>query len=187
MGKIDLTAEQKRELEANNSLILPLEGAVRSGRGTYHNPVTGMELRNSPMDNWHMWLRLRQGWKLGPASPELRAKWAAGEENRRKADDAMVEEHVASDEHRESEKSRFDDAVKEATAVAVTAVLEKLEIDLPGKTGAESTAPAPAPEGEPEGVQLPLWGSDATPETDTKLIVSEASQPALQLVGQGKE
>ena len=163
MGKINLTAEQKRELEANNSLILPQEGAVGQGRGTYHNPVTGKELRNSPMDNWHMWLRLRQGWKLGPASSELREKWAIREQELRVAEEARVAEYVASQGHVDGERTRFNEAVQEATALAVAATLEKLEIDLPGKSGAESgkAAPAPAPEGDPEGVQLPLWEADS--------------------------
>ena len=126
MGKITLTSEEKAELESNNVLIQPHEGAVRPGMGTYHNPVTGKEIIH-PVDPYHLMKRLRQGWKLGSAPSELK---------------------------------------------------EKLGIALPDNRGAEEAAPAPVPEEtDPEGVQLPLWGSDATPETDIKLIVSEASRP----------
>ncbi len=183
MGKITLTPEQEAELEANNSLILPHPGAKRNGKGTFHNPVTGKEVHNQPMDPYHLMRRLRQGWQIGPASPELKEKWPIREAELKAEDDAMVAEYVASHEHEEDQRTRYNEDVKSA----VLAVLDQLGIALPGKSGAEKAAPAPAPEDNPEGTQLPLWGSDATPETDTKLIVSEASRPDLHLVDLRKE
>ncbi|KKM86939.1 hypothetical protein LCGC14_1274000 [marine sediment metagenome] len=183
MGKFNITSEQEEELKGSDSTTpVPLKGAAGQGKGTYHNPVTGREII-SLMDPYHIMKRLRQGWQLGPASPELKEKWAIREAELREEDDRMEAEYVASNEHRDAEKSRFNEAV----TTAVAAVLEKLEVALPGKSGAESTAPAPAPEGEPEETQLPLWGSDATPETDTKLTVSEASRPDLRLVDTRKD
>lgn len=179
MGKINLTPEQQVELEANNSLILPHPGAKRNGSGTFHNPVTGREIHRQPLDVYHLMKRLRQGWQLGPASPELREKWVIREAELKAEDDASVAEFVASNEHVDNERARFNDAV----TTAVTAVLEKLEVDLPSKPGAEQSTPAPASEDNHEGTQLSLFASvDAPPETETKHVVSEASQPALHLV-----
>ena len=179
MGKFNISPEQKEQLKSSDSTTpVPIEGAAGQGKGTYHNPVTGREIQ-SLLDPYHLMLRLRQGWRVGPASPELREKWKIREAELRAKDDRMVAEYVASHEHQESEKTRFNEAVTEAVA----AVLEKLEIDLPGKTGAEPAAPAPAPEGNPEGVQLSFDLSvDAPPESETKHVVSQASQPALHLV-----
>lgn len=127
MGKISLTREEKAELESSNVLIMPHEGAVRPGMGTYHNPATGKEIRH-PIDPYHIMRRLRQGWKLGPAPPELREKWAVSQ------------------------------------------------------VGAGSSVPAPASR------QLDFFASiDAPPESETKRVVSQASQPALQLAGHREE
>ncbi len=152
MGKFNITSEQEEELKGSDSTTpVPLEGAAGQGKGIYHNPVTGREI-TSLRDPYHIMLRLRQGWQLGPASPELKEKWLLRAVELREEDDAMEAEYVASNEHRDAEKARFNEAV----TTAVAAVLEKLEVDLPGKSGAESTAPAPAPEGKLEGAQLPL-------------------------------
>jgi hypothetical protein len=189
MGKFNISPEQKEELKHGDSTTpVLIDEAAGQGRGTYHNPVTGQELRNARMDNWHMWLRLRQGWQLGPASPELREKWKIREAELRAEDDAMEEKHLSSQEHVDSERARFNDAVTAAAEVAAKAILEKLGIDLPGKSGAEveaaSPAAAPAPEGEQLAFNLP---EDAPSESETKLVVSQASRPELHLVGQERE
>jgi len=182
---ITLTPEEKAEVKREAFLIRELPGASGVPSGTFHNPVTGKEIHNQPIDSYHLMRRLRQGWQLGPASPELKEKWLVREAELREEDDRMVAEYTASDEHREDEAGRFNEAV----TTAVTAVLEKLGIDLPGNVGAEKAASAPAAPEEQEnteGVQLPLWGSDATPESETKQIVSQASRP-LQVVDLRKE
>ena len=77
-----LTPEEKVELEQKNSLVLPLPGANATVSGTFHNPVTGQELLNQPIDPYHLPRRLRRGWRMGPAPAELKAKWEAGAEER---------------------------------------------------------------------------------------------------------
>jgi len=156
MGKITLTPEEDARLKANDSLILPLPGAKRNGTATFHNPVTGKEIFNQPIDPYHLMRRLRQGWQLGPSSPELKEKWITRAEELRVTEEARVAEYVATHGPVEPDKDQFSEAVK----AAVTAVLEKLGHSLPA--GAESTTrPAPAAEvKEPEGKQLPLWGAD---------------------------
>jgi hypothetical protein len=141
--------------------------------------VTGKEIHNQPLDAYHLMKRLRQGWQLGPASPELKEKWAIREVELREEDDERVAEFVSSNEHVDSEKARFDEAVQ----ATVAAVLEKLGIDLPDKSGVEKAVPTPAPEAQEnrEGTQLRL-PFDAPSESETKHVVSQASQPALSLV-----
>ncbi len=173
MGKFTMTSDQKEELKRNNATTpVPIEGAAGQSKATYHNPVTGQEIR-SLADPYHSALRRRQGWQWGPASPELKEKWAIRAAELRAEDDRQVAEYVASHEHVESERARFNEAVTSA----VTQVLDKLGIDLPDKSGVEKSAPAP------EGKQLALFApTDAPSETDTKPVVSEASRPALHLV-----
>lgn len=180
MGKFDISPEQKEELKHGDSTTpVPIEGASGQGKGTYHNPVTGREIQ-SLLDPYHLMLRLRQGWRLGPASPELREKWVVREAELRAEDDARVAEYVASQEHVDSEAARFNDAV----TAAVTAVLDKLGVNLPDKSGAESGEPAPAPASEePEGTQLSFdLPSDAPSESGLEHVVPQASRPELHLV-----
>ena len=151
MGKFNLTPDQVAQVERENSLILPLPGSTGSESGTFHNPVTGQEIINQPLDAFHRSRRQRQGWQTGPASPELKQKWVIREEELRIEDDERVAKYLASNEHQESMDSQaqgFNDAV----ASAVAQVLEKLGVELP-KT------------------------ADAPTETDTKQQVSEASRP----------
>jgi hypothetical protein len=181
VGKIELTPEEKARLESEDFLVFEDRGAKRPGYGTYHNPVTGQEISH-PTDPPHMTNRLRQGWRLGPASPELREKWKVRQAELKAEDDRRVEEYVRSNEGQAAQKEAFTSAVQ----TAVTAVLEQMGIS-PEKAGVTQAAPetTPAPvEPEPrEGTQLPLWTADAPAETDTKLSVSEASRPDLRLVG----
>ena len=190
MAKFTVTPEQLEELKSGDSTTpMPMEGVNRSGTGTFHNPVTGREIHNQPMDLAQWSRKLAKGWKTGPASPELREKWKIREAELRAENDKMEADYLASHEHEVDTRTRYNEDVKSA----VLAVLDQLGVDLPGKSGAEveaaSPAAAPAPEEQQntEGTQLPLWGSDATPETDTKLIVSEASRPDLHLVEARKE
>ncbi len=172
MGKFAITSEQRAELKQSDATTpVPIMGADGQNKAAYHNPVTGREIR-SLADAYHMTLRLRQGWRLGPASPELREKWAIREKELLEEDDRRVAEYVASNEHQESEKTRFTEAV----AAAVAQALENLNIDLPGK-GAEKSAPAPV------GKQLSLFvPTDAPSESETQHVVSQASRPDLHLV-----
>jgi len=185
MGKITLTPEEDARLKANDSLILPLPGAKRNGTATFHNPVTGKEIFNQPIDPYHLMRRLRQGWQLGPSSPELKEKWIIREAELKVEDDRMVAEHVATHGHVEPDKDQFNEAV----TAAVTTILEQLGHPLP--VGAErTTRPAPVgEEKEPEGRQLPLFEvpADAPSKSDTKHVVSQAFRPALQLVDLRKE
>ncbi len=157
MGKFNLTPDQVAQVERENSLILPLPGANGSESGTFHNPVTGKEIFNQPIDAYHLTRRLRQGWQMGPASAELKAKCVIRDAELKIEDDKRVAEYLASDDHQTSldEQVRgFNDAV----ASAVSQVLERLGIELP-KT------------------------ADAPTETDTKQQVSEASRPVqLRLI-----
>jgi hypothetical protein len=180
MGKFTVESDQKEQLDrgADYTEPVPLPGAAGQGKGTYHNPVTGKEI-TSLLTPYHIMLRLRQGWRLGPASPELREKWKIREAELKAEDDKYVAEYKAAHPQEEDQHKQFNDAV----AAAVTATLKHLGVPLPD-AGVEKSAPEPE---EREGTQLPLWGPDAAPESDTKLIVSQASRPDLHLVGQGKE
>lgn len=188
MGKFTVgSKEEESELRAavrtDSSYYttpMALPGSDGQSRVTYHNPVTGREITN-PSDPYLIQRRLRQGWKLGSASPELKEKWKVREAELLAEDDAYVKAHIASTEHVESEKARFNEAV----AAAVTQVLEKLEsntapTELSGKAGVAETAPAPDPD------QLNFFASvDAPPESETKHVVSQASQLGLHLVDLG--
>jgi hypothetical protein len=156
MGKFNLTPDQVAQVERENSLILPLPGSTGSESGTFHNPVTGQEIVNQPIDAYHLTRRLRQGWQMGQASPELKEKWVIREAELQEEDDQRVAKYLASEEHQASlddQAQGFNDAV----ASAVAQVLEKLGVELP-KT------------------------ADAPTETETKQQVSEASRPKLHLV-----
>ena len=183
---ISLTPDEKAEVKREDFLIRELPGASGTPSGTFHNPVTGKEIHKQPLDSYHLMRRLSQGWQLGPASPELKEKWLIREEELRAAEEARVAEYVASQEHVDEERTRFNEAV----TTAVTAVLDKLGVNLPDKSGAEPNQPAPAPEEQEnrEGTQLQLdLPLDAPSESDSKHVVSQASQPALHLVDLRKE
>ena len=171
---ITVTAQEKAELKAAGSLLRPLAGAEGAASMPFHNPQTGQEFENLPIDPYHLGRHLRRGLIMGPASPELRAKWETGKAERQAADDALMAEHLAKSPAEET--PRFNDAV----AAAVTQVLEKLG---QSPVEAEKVAPAPVPEKPREDVQLSFFKElDAATESDTKLIVSQASRPALHLV-----
>jgi hypothetical protein len=156
-----LTSEEKEQAEKNGgSLIRPLPGANGAKSGTFHNPVTGQEIVNQPIDTYHLTRRLQQGWQMGPASAELKEKWVIREAELRAEDDKRVEDYLKSNEHQEGlddQAQGFNDAVATAAAAAVAQILEKLGVELP-KT------------------------ADAPTETETKQQVSEASRPKLHLV-----
>ena len=126
---ITLTPEEKAELKREDFLIAPLAGCDGVESAVYHNPNTGQEFPGLPIDPYHLSKYLRKGWRMGSATPELRAKWAAGESERSAADDALVERHVSSPEHREAMATDFNDAV----AAAVSLVLEKLGVEVPNE------------------------------------------------------
>jgi hypothetical protein len=176
---ISLTPEEKVEVQREDFLIRPLPGATGALSGTFHNPVTGREIHRQPMDAVHITRKLQKGWALGPASPELREKWKIREAELRAEDDAREAEYLASHEHVEAERARFNDAVKEAAAIAVAAILEEKGIALPDAGAERTPRPAPAPEGKQLEFDLP---EDAPSESDTKHVVSQASRPALHLV-----
>ncbi len=179
---ITVTDQEKAELQAAGSLIRPLAGADGAPSTAFHNPKTGQEFINLPIDPYHLGRHLQRGLVMGPPSPELRAKWEAGEAERQAANDTLMAEHLSKAPPPIEESPRFNEAV----AAAVTQVLEKIGIDLP--TEAEKVAPVSVLEGpqkpEPEyDVQLPLSVStDAPSESETKHVVSQASRPDLHLV-----
>ncbi len=150
---ITLTPEQKAQLQREDSLVLPLAGADGAESAQFHDTKTGQEFVGLPVDPYHLTRYLKRGWMMGPASTELRAKWAAGESGRTAADDARVAEFAASDEHQESEKARFTDAVTAATAASVAQVLEKLGVDPSGKAHAQEDQSDETPEGDQEEVE----------------------------------
>lgn len=146
---IEITAYEQAQLAKQDYLIRPLAGAQGADKSTYHNPITGQEFENLPVDPRSLQLYTRvKGWRLGPASDELRAKWAAGEAERKAADDRMVESYRAKAPLPVQEIPGFNEAV----AVAVAQVLKQLGVEVPSS---EQT-------------------SGASAETDTKLIVSDA-------------
>lgn len=185
---ITLTPPEKAKLKQEDSLIRPLDGAEGAESAAYHNPKTGQEFRNLPMDPRALTRYLRRGLMLGSASPELKAKWLAGKAERAAADDARTAEYEDSDQAQLDQQAQ-DGRFKEAVAAAVTQVLEKLEADLPESVGAEKVAPAPALEDETvvevnEPVQLDFFRKlGVASESDTKQDVSQTPRPNLTLVG----
>ncbi len=171
---ITVTDQEKAELQAAGSLIRPLAGADGAPSTVFHNPKTGQVFINLPIDPYHLGRHLQRGLVMGPASPELRAKWEAGEAERQAANDALMAEHLGKSTIEET--PRFSDAV----AAAVTQVLEKLGVEVPsekqeareeGKEGAEELAP----------IQLELPFGE-TSESETKHVVSQSPRPKLHLV-----
>ncbi|KKK73751.1 hypothetical protein LCGC14_2890660 [marine sediment metagenome] len=166
---ITVTDQEKAELAAAGTLVRPLAGADGAVSTVFHNPKTGQEFVNLPIDPYHLGRHLRRGLVMGPASPELREKWEAGEAERQAANDALMAEHLGKSPVEET--PRFSDAV----AAAVTQVLEKLGVEIPsekqeaweeGKEGAEELAP----------IQLELPFGE-TSESETKHVVSQSPRP----------
>jgi hypothetical protein len=178
---ITVTPQEKAELAASGSLIRPLAGAEGAPSSCFHNPKTGQEFIGLPIDPYHLGRHLQRGLIMGPASPELREKWAAGEADRQAENDALMAEHLAKAPDPIEETPRFEDAV----AAAVEKVLEKLGENIPN----ERQEAHPQEEAQEtivqvnEPVQMDFFKTvDAPTETETKLSVSEASRPYLRLV-----
>ena len=176
---IIITPEEKAQLEKENTLIRELPGASGSDQVNYHNPVTGQEIL-APTDPYHMTRRLRQGWRLGPASTELKAKWLVREQELKEEDDQRQGAFEASGEHKvdlTAQADRFNGAV----AAAVAQVLEQIGYDPDEKqiTRGEKEEEAPT---EVDHQSDFLQTVDSPTETDTKQSVSEESRPELHLV-----
>ena len=152
---ITVTQAEKAELASAGSLIRPLAGADGAASTYFHNPKTGQEFVNLPIDPYHLSRHLQRGLVMGPAPAELKAKWEAGEAERSAANDALMAEHLSESPVALEETPQF----REAVAAAVIQVLEKL------------------------GIELPSVPTDAPSESETKHVVSQASQPVqLRLV-----
>ena len=172
---IVLTPEERAELESGGSLLRPLAGAEGAASTQFHNPKTGQEFINLPIDPYHLSRNLQRGLVMGPASPELRAKWDAGEAERQVANDALMAKHM--DTSMVEETPRFQDAV----TAAVTQVLEKLGVEIPSEK--QEASPQEEEAKIDYDVQLPLFvPTDAPSESETKHAVSQASRLALHLV-----
>ena len=170
---IALTDAEKAELASAGSLIRPLAGADGAVSTSFHNPKTGQEFVNLPVDPRALGRYLNRGWQTGPATDEMRQKWADGEAERQAANDALMAEHMEKAPSPIEETPRFAEAV----AAAVTKVLEKLNEKQEAPPQEEKA------EVEPEGVQLALFApTDAPSESETKRVVSQASRPDLHLV-----
>ena len=114
---------------------------------------------------------------MGPASPELRAKWDSGEADRAATDDAIMAEHMGTSTVEET--PRFQDAV----TAAVTQVLEKLGVEIPRERQEGQKAQEEETKIEYD-VQLPMLVPAGAPsESDNKHEVSQAPRPELHLVG----
>ena len=80
-------ASSKREIRAalkksGGTFVEPLDDAPGPTTMTYHDPETGQEFPNLPMDPWSLETYMkRHGWMLGEASPALRAQWEETQEN----------------------------------------------------------------------------------------------------------
>ncbi len=175
---ISLTPQEKARLKQEESIILPLDGSTGAESAAYHNPKTGQEFPNLPLDPRALTRYLRRGLMLGPAPAELRAKWESTASEREAAADAMVAEYESSDQAQVDQGVR-DGQFNDAVTAAVTQVLEKLGVEIP-------SAQAPQKEektGEIAPVQLDFFQTvDAPTESETKQQVSQASRPALHLV-----
>lgn len=170
---ITVTPEEKAELKSAGSLLRPLAGAEGAASMTFHNPKTGQEFFGLPIDPYHLGRHLRRGLVMGPAYPELKAKWEAGEAERQAANDALMAEHLAKAPPPIEESPRFAEAVAAAVIIAVERLNEKQEAH-PQKE--EATV-------DPEGVQLAMFVPiDAPSESETKHEVSPASRPYLRVV-----
>ncbi len=173
---ITLTPQEKAQLQREDSLILPLPGADGVESATFHNPDTGQEFFGLPVDPYHLSRSLKRGLRMGPASLELKAKWEDNEPVRQAENDALMAKHAGSIP--EENTPRFTDAV----ADAVTQVLEKLGVEVPNEERQAHPQEEEAEKIEYD-VQLPLLvPTDAPSESETKLVVSQASQPELHLV-----
>lgn len=176
---ITLTPEEKAQLKREDSLILPLAGADGAESAQFHNPKTGQEFVNLPIDPYHLGRHLRRGLVMGTASPELRAKWEAGESDRQAANDALMAEHLAKAPPPIEATPRFEDAV----AAAVTQVLEKLGVEVPSEERQAHPQEEEAQEvGDHQLDFFEFVPTDAPSESETKRVVSQASRPDLHLV-----
>ncbi len=178
---ITVTDQEKAELASAGTLVRPLAGADGAVSTVFHNPKTGQEFVNLPLDPYHLGRHLRRGLVMGPASPELRAKWEAGEAERQAANDALMTEHMGKNPVEES--PRFNDAVAAAAELVVTQVLKKLGVEVPSEE--RQAHPQEEEAQEVEDHQLDFFNfvpTDAPSESETKRVVSQASRPDLHLV-----
>ena len=143
----------------------------------FHNPKTGQEFVDLPIDPYHLSRYIQRGLVMGPASPELKAKWEAGEAERQAANDALMAEHAGSSLMEET--PRFTEAVAAAAAL----VLEKLGVEVPNEERQAHPQEEEAQEVEEHQLDfLELVPTDAPSESETKHVVSQASRPDLHLV-----
>ena len=125
---IDITDYERRQLEGQSYLIRPLLGANGVQRSTYHDPITGQEFENLPIDpRSYQGYTVGSGWRLGPAPEELKAKWAAGEAERTAAWKQKLATHKVVTPSLPSNVPGFAEAVAEA----VVQVLKTLGIETP--------------------------------------------------------
>ena len=177
---IIVTPEEKAQLQKENTLIRELPGANGANRANYHNPVTGQEM-DGPIDPYHMTRRLAQGWRLGSAPAELKAKWITRERELKEEDDQRQEEFENSDEHKVDLTAQAD-RFNEAVSTAVTQVLEKLGVDLPNERSTTHREKEEEAKTEVDHQTDFLKAIDSSTESETKLNVSQESRPELKLV-----
>ena len=174
---LTVTPQEKAELASAGSLLRPLAGAEGAASTVFHNPKTGQEFVNLPIDPYHLGRHLRRGLVMGPSSPDRREQWEAGEAERQAANDALMAEHM--DTSMVEETPRFQDAVE----AAVTQVLAKLGVEIP-RARQEGQKPQEEETKIEYDVQLPMLVPTGAPsESDNKQVVSQAPRPELHLVG----
>ena len=178
---ITVTDAEKAELASAGSLIRPLAGADGAVSTSFHNPKTGQEFVNLPVDPRALGRYLNRGWQTGPATDEMRQKWADGEAERQAANDALMAEHLGKIPVEES--PRFNDAVAAAAELVVTQVLKKLGVEVPSEERQAHPQEEEAQEVEDHQLDfLEFVPTDAPSESETKRVVSQASRPDLHLV-----
>ncbi len=78
-----LSAKGKRELATKGFYLEEdMPGIPGPEKDWYHNPKTGQEFRNLPVDAYSLRLYRGKGWRRGPASDELRLAWKETVEQR---------------------------------------------------------------------------------------------------------
>jgi hypothetical protein len=90
---IQLTADERKQLRSGGSSVSVLPGSEREV-STYHDPKTGQEFENLPVDpySFEHYTRIRH-LRVGSAPAELRAKWEAGEAERLATYEQRLENH----------------------------------------------------------------------------------------------
>ena len=167
MGRINLTPEERERVRRGETVIDYLPGTGPQST-TWHDPRTGQEFPNLPVDPWSFWRYRRRGWLMGPASPELRTRWEQTEKPRPELKYMREAQEITRDLDAQ-QRARNEDLMKLVRNLSQQ--VREMKDQLALGTRPEATVPDDEPV---EPTQLSLFDDtpDAAPERGPELTVA---------------